>query len=447
MRIVAEGNFQESNLTEAGGSLDLAGQRTTVLRVGRRIMWYLIAIYVISIVDRANLGFAALSMNKEIGLTPQTFTIGASLLFLATAVFELPSNLILAKYGARITLTRICIFFGAVTMGMALIIGQYSFYSMRLLLGIAEAGLTPGVFLVLTYWVPSAYRARYNASFLYAIPIAYLITSFVSGAILRMDGTLGIAGWRWLFILEGIPAILLGIFGAWYLTDKPAQAMWLRFDQRDWLTRQLEQEASQHNPNHGDGNLLQVFSSFRIWFLILGYVGIYCGNAVLFLWLPQILHERGVAVPSIGPISAAPSLIGAIGMAIISRSSDRSRERIFHTTVVVLIGAAGYACVAYTSTVVGAIVGYSLAGIGVYSSLAVFWSIPQTILSDRVKPGAIALISSAGAVLGGWLVPTFVSHIQAVHHSLSLGLYAISGLLVVCAVMICLSRLFGLTGR
>ncbi len=396
-----------------------------VSRVGRRLMWYLIALYVVSVLDRGNLSFASFSMNRELGLTPQMYGMGVGILFLGYSLFEVPSNLALARYGARITLTRIAILFGIVTMSMAFVSGPYSFYTMRALLGIAEAGLTPGVFLFLSYWIPQQYRARYNAMFSYSIPAAYVLASLVSGAIMQLDGTWNVPGWKWLFLLEGLPAVALGIFGAFYLTDRPHQAGWLSQSEKLWLEKQLENDNAA--PAHGvPSGVMALMRRPEMWVLTLGYVGIFSGNATVGAWLPQILHHAGVPLGIIGFVAAFPPLAGIVGMTLLSRHSDRRKERVLHTVACMLIAAAGYTTVALSTTMAGALIGFMLANIGVYASLAIFWSIPQTYLPAKAKPAVIAIISSFGAIFGGWIVPMMVGRLQQQTHNLAAGMIVVA---------------------
>jgi len=409
-------------------SVDKASGDAIVRKVGRRLMWYVIALYIVSVLDRGNLGFASFSMNKELGLTPQMYGIGVGILFLGYSLFEVPSNLALAKYGARITLTRIAMLFGLVTMSMAFVTGPHSFYLVRGLLGMAEAGLTPGVFLFLSYWIPQSYRARYNAAFTYAVPSAYILASLVSGAILQLDGVLGVPGWKWLFVLEGLPAVLLGLVGIFYLTDRPHQAKWLSPSEREWLQGQIEREATvQHEKS---AKLSELLRRPVLWILAIGYIGIFCGNATLGIWLPQIMHGHGVSLSVIGFVAAVPPLAGVVGMTYLSRRSDKLKERVWHTVACMVIAAVGFGLVAASQSVAAALIGFMLANIGVYSSLAIFWSIPQTFLATKVRPAAIALISSFGALFGGWLAPMYIGKAQGYFHSLPMGMAIVAGLMV-----------------
>ena len=226
-------------------------EQATIRAVARRLMWFVMALYFLAILDRGNISFAALSMNKDLGLNAQMFGISVGIMYATYALFEIPSNLILGRYGARVTLTRIAILWGVATVLMAFTQGPLSLYAFRGFLGVAESGLFPGVMLLLSLWFPFSYRARYNAVFNYSVPISYIFASLISGAILELDGTFGLPGWKWLFILEGLPPIVLGIIGIYYLTDRPQQASWLTSEQKTWLSGVLDRDARAKGVVHG----------------------------------------------------------------------------------------------------------------------------------------------------------------------------------------------------
>ncbi|TDY15828.1 ACS family tartrate transporter-like MFS transporter [Paraburkholderia sp. BL6665CI2N2] len=417
----------------------VAEDKSYVIRkVGRRMMWYLFALYLISILDRGNLGFAAFSMNRDLGLTSQMFSVGVGVLFLGYAIFELPSNLMLARFGARVTLTRIALLFGVVTMSMAFVKGPMGFYVVRAALGVAEAGLSPGVFLFLSFWIPSAYRARYNAMFSYAVPCAYVLASLISGAILQLDGVLNVPGWKWLFLLEGLPAVALGIFGIFYLTNRPKDAHWLAEHERKWLQEEVDADV-RLEVKHDIGTARQLLKSPAMFLLSLAFIGIFCGAASLAVWLPQIMHANGVPLRYIGLISAVPPLAGMVGMTFLCRHSDRKRERIYHASACMLLAAVGYGIVAISHEVFASLGGFMLANIGVYSSYAIFWAIPQTYFPAKVKPAAIALISSVGALFGGWIGPMVIGHVQDRMHDLAPGLVVVVVVFVISACCVLLA--------
>ena len=267
-----DSGFQQ-RATHGEESSDMTG---IVKKVGKRLMWLLVALYFCAMMDRGNISFAALSMNKEIGLTSEMFGTGVGIMFFTYAFFEIPSNLMLAAFGARKTLTRIAILWGLATLLMAFVQGPLTFYSFRALLGAAEAGLFPGVMLYLTYWFPYSYRARYNAIFNMAIPASYVVAAIISGAILTLDGTAGLAGWKWLFILEGLPPIALGVVGWFYLTDRPRDAKWLTQKERTELEARITEENTLAVPqlrrSTKAGEILRSLASPTV--LLLGLVNI-----------------------------------------------------------------------------------------------------------------------------------------------------------------------------
>ena len=418
------------------------GDRPDVVRkVGRRLMPYVFALYFMSIVDRGNLSFAALTMNGELHLTHQTFGLGVGIFFLTFAFFELPSNLLVARFGARATLTRIAILWGLATMLMALVVGPKSFYAMRALLGVAEAGIAPGVFLFISYWFPIAYRARYNAAFIYAVPAAYTVASVVSGAILNLDGTLGLPGWKWLFLLEGLPTILLGIFGLFYLTNRPAEADWLSGSERSWLQDTLEREAKAPVPERL-AHPLRAFLNPRVILMALVMMGIFSGLATLNTWLPLILKSDGIVDPTtIGLVGALPPLAGAAGMYVVSRHSDRHMERTWHLIVSLAVAALGYLAIAMSAGVTLALIGFILANIGVYAGNSVFWTLPQTYLPRNQTAAGLGIISTLGS-LAGFGITTAIGRVQEETHSLTSCFAIVIGiLLVVMVVVFLLDRL------
>jgi ACS family tartrate transporter-like MFS transporter len=382
----------------------------TVRKIALRIMWFVMALYFTAIVDRGNISFAALSMNKAIGLNAGMFGIAVGIMFFTYSLFEIPSTYLLARYGARVTLTRIAILWGLATVLMAFTQGPLTLYTFRALLGLAEAGLTPGVMLLVALWFPAHYRASLNAMFNYAIPVAFCCASVISGSILELDGIFGIAGWKWLFIVEGLPAIGLGIFGAFYLTDTPAKATWLTAPEKSWLQTQLARETKTLAAVHADG-LIAVLTKPVVILLGLCNFGLFCGLASLFPWLPTILKADGFSNSEIGLIAALPPLVGLIGMIVASRASDRSGERFYFTTGMLVIAAAGYAVAAWATTPAEIVGGFMIASIGAFTAQSVFWTIPQTYLAPAMAPVAIGFIGMLGS-MGGALIPYVTGQIR-----------------------------------
>src|SRR5450756_1587104 len=382
---------------------DPAVESTTIRKVARRLMWFVMALYFLAILDRGNISFAALQMNKELGLNAEMFGIAVGVMYFTYSFFEIPSNLILGRFGARVTLTRIAILWGFATVSMAFTQGPLSLYTFRGLLGFAESGLFPGVILLLSMWFPAGYRARYNAMFNYAVPISYIFASLISGAILELNGTLGIAGWKWLFILEGLPPVLLGIVGIFYLTDRPQQASWLNPEQKTCLIGALDRDAKTTGVVHGEGLLKTVTRPMVLLFGVCNF-GLFCGLASLFPWLPQIIKTFGLPVSQVGMLTAIPPIAGLVGMIVLSRHSDHVGERFYYAVTTFLVAAAGFAITAFAATPTWIIIGFMVANVGIYSTQAVFWTIPQSYLSRQSAPGAIGLVSTVGSI-GGAIIP------------------------------------------
>jgi ACS family tartrate transporter-like MFS transporter len=416
---------------------EIAGP-AVVRKVAWRLMWFVMALYFLAILDRSNISFAAISMNRDLGLTAQMFGIAVGVMFFTYSMFEIPSNLILGRFGARVTLTRIAILWGIATVLMAFAQGPWSLYAFRAFLGFAESGLFPGVMLFLSLWFPFAYRARYNAMFNYAVPISYIFGSLISGAILDLNGTLGLAGWKWLFILEGAPPIALGIFGIFYLTDRPRDANWLAPDEKLWLAAEIERDARDMGVVH-DRSLFRILTKPMVLLFALCNFGLFCGLASLFSWLPQIIKTFGLPNSQIGVVTAIPPLAGLVGMILLSRHSDRLGERFIYTFCTLLLAATGFAIAAFAPNPTLIIIGFMVANVGVYGTQAVFWTIPQSYLSRDSAPGAIGLIGMVGSI-GGALVPVVIGRLKDSTGSFTGGFLVVSAALVIAAVGVMVAR-------
>jgi MFS transporter, ACS family, tartrate transporter len=409
-----------------------------VRKVAWRLMWFVMALYFLAILDRGNISFAAISMNRDLGLNAQMFGIAVGVMYFTYSIFEIPSNIVLARYGARATLTRIAILWGIATVLMAFAQGQWSLYAFRGFLGFAESGLFPGVMLFLSIWFPFAYRARYNAMFNYAVPISYIFGSLISGAVLNLDGTLGIAGWKWLFILEGAPPIILGIIGIFYLTDRPHDATWLAPQEKLWLAAEIERDARDRGVVH-DHSLFGTLMKPAVLLFALCNFGLFCGLASLFAWLPQIIKTFGLENSQIGMVTAIPPLAGLIGMILLSRHSDRVGERFIYSCCTLLLAATGFAIAAFAPNPTTIIIGFMVANVGVYGTQAVFWTIPQSYLSRDSAPGAIGLVAMVGSI-GGALIPVVIGRIKDSTGSFTGGFLFVSAALVISAVGIMVAR-------
>ncbi len=411
---------------------DGAVERAAVRRAAVRLIWFLVLLYLLNNIDRTNVGFATLTMNKDVGLSAQTFGVAVGIFYLGYLCCEIPSNVILAKIGARRSLARLAISSGLVTMLTAFVQGPISFYILRFLLGVAEAGYLVGIVLYLSFWFPAAYRARYNAMFMLSLPLAFTVSSALAGAILSLNGTFGIAGWRWLFILEGAPAIIVGIVALWYLADSPKDAAWLTDAQRRALEAALAREGP---PQAKEAHVARMLRELPV--LVRNPVVMTCGMIYLALnfglisltsWTPSVINTFGLPVTEVGLVTMIAPLTAAVVMIFWGRWSDRRQERVVNTTVALFIGAAGWALAALAQTPVLIVCGFVLAAIGVYATYAISFAISQTYVAPDSRPVAIALIGVVGNV-GGVFVPMIVGTIRNETGSFS------AGFLVVAAVM------------
>ena len=371
----------------------------------RRLLPFLFLLYVVCFLDRVNVGFAALQMNHDLGFSPAVYGFGAGIFFLGYVLFEVPSNLILARMGARVWIARIMITWGLVAAAMMFVRGPLSLYGLRFLLGVAEAGFFPGIIYYLSGWFPAAQRARAVARFMIAIPLSGVLGGPLSGALLGLDGRLGLAGWQWLFLLEGLPAVVLGFVVLRYLTDRPEEAAWLTPAQRAWLSTHMNQEREQCERHHGS-DVLQALSNGTVWQLgLLTFLCTGFGQQVLGLWLPQIVRGlSGLSDFMVGVVSAVPNLIAAVAMVLVGAHSDRTGERVLHIATAAITAASGFLASAYLHLPVLAVLALSLAAAGLLSSHGPFWTLPSTFLSGRAAAGGIALICSV-ANLSGFIGP------------------------------------------
>jgi ACS family tartrate transporter-like MFS transporter len=385
-------------------------ERQTMRKATVRLVWCLIVLYLLNVVDRSNVGFAALTMNKDLGLTAQMFGMSVGVFYVGYILFEIPSNILFAKIGARRSLARMAIGSGLLTMMSALAHNPLSFYILRFLLGVAEAGYLPGIVLYLSYWFPAAYRGRINALFMLAIPMSYVVSSAFAAPILALNGTWGIAGWKWLFILEGLPAVAMGVFCFFYLTDSPAKVSWLTEEERNWLTTTLAAEAAMSVSQPGVG-ILRLATNPIVLTSAAIYFALNLGIVSLPYWLPTLARSYGLSTREISLVTALPPLVGAIAMQFWGRISDRSQRRALHTGLALLVGAVGWGVSALSRGPVFALGGLVFAAIGIFSTYALSWTIPQTYLPKEIRPVAIAVVGVLGNI-GGATIPVVVGRLH-----------------------------------
>ena len=401
----------------------------------RRVVWYLLVLYIFAYLDRINIGFAALSMNRDLGLTPTTFGVANTIFYLGYMAFEVPSNLMLARFGARVWLARIMITWGIASTATALAGGENSLYALRLVVGIAEAGFVPGVLLYLTYWFPQATRARANALFMVAQPLAIAFGSILSGYILRMNGVLGLAGWRWLFIIEGVPSIVLGVITFYYLRDRPRDAEWLRVDERAAVEQRLAAEAP---PPARSGSVWPELLSMRVLLLCLAYFGLVSTLNTNATWVPQIVREilggQGDFV-TVGIWAAIPALLTVVAMPLWSKHSDRHQERLWHTVIPMAMAAVGWLLVTLSTIPIVRFSGLALVSIGAFCAMSILWTLPASVLSPGARPAGIALISTAG-ILGSAISPSVIGLLRDRTGTFTSGLLYMVFLLVVSIICV-----------
>jgi ACS family tartrate transporter-like MFS transporter len=381
----------------------------------RRAAWRLVplilAMYVAAFLNRVNVGFAALTMNQDLGFTPEVFGWGTGIFFLGYLLFEVPSNLIMERVGARLWLSRIMITWAIVSMAFAFVQGPVTFFLLRFLLGVAEAGFYPGVLLYFTYWFPAATRARILAIFCMGIPVSNILGAPLSGWLLGVEGY-GLKGWQWMYILEGIPTLGLGFLALWGLPDNPRKARFLSAREKEVVMARLSGEVRPQV--HGLGEMVK---DWRVWALIIPDFAIVFGIYALGFWMPQMVRAMGYDIKQTSLIVMIPYIASVAILWVIGVSSDRTGKRALHFVISSLVAVAGFAIAAIGGNDALVILGFCLASGGVYSGLATFWSVPPLFLGGTAAAGAFALINSIGNLSGfvgsglmGWLLQTTGSY-------------------------------------
>jgi len=408
-------------------------ERQTMRKVYLRLLPLAMIVYFFCYLDRINVSFAALQMNADIGLTAAAYGLSSTAFYIGYCLFEVPSNVILDKVGARIWIARIMITWGLVSGATAFATGPISFLTIRLLLGFAEAGLFPGIVLLFTYWFPDHHRARIVSSFTLALPISVALGAPVSTAILGLDGWLGYAGWKWIFLLEAVPTIVIGIVVLFALTDKPAKAAWLNAEERNWLISTLDHER----------RLVESARKFSMWqalvnpkivLLSLNYLGIVTASLGLLLFVPQIIKSLGTSNMGTGYATMLAYVCGAISMMAWGWISDRMGERRWNLFWACTLATAGLVIAGMTMGTWWALVGMCIATAGFYGTKGPFWSMPSMMLTGAAAAAGIAWINSIGNV-GGAVGPALVGWIKDVTGSYSGGLYGLAAFTGVSALI------------
>ncbi|MTW18765.1 MFS transporter [Rhodoplanes serenus] len=402
-------------------------------RIAARLLPFLLVLYVISFLDRVNVGFAKLQMSVDIGLSDAAFGFGAGVFFLGYCVCEIPSNLALQRFGAKIWIARIMIVWGLISAGMMFVTTETQFYVMRFLLGVAEAGFYPGIILYLTYWFPARLRSQICAIFFLGIAFSGVIGGPLSGWIMHtFSGVQGLHGWQWMFLIEGLPATIGGIVAFFYLDDGPAKAKWLNDDERRLVVDALVAEDLQKKAAGYGHRFLDAIKDVNVWLLAITNFSLLGGTYGLSFWMPQIVKDLGVNNLLInGLLTAIPFTAGSIAMIVVGKHSDRHAERKWHTAICAFVGAAGLVL----SGMFGhnpyiSLFGLSVAVSGALAGLAVMWALPATILTGAAAAAGIALMATIGN-LGGYTMPFILGWVKQLTRQVEFGLYAMAVMMVI----------------
>ena len=411
--------------------MDIEAQ--TLRRVTTRLVPFLILCYFVGYLDRVNVGFAALHMNKALDLSASAFGFGAGVFFIAYFFFEVPSNLMLERFGAPRWIARIMFTWGVIAGAMAFIpqiahwtgiSNEHVFFALRILLGIAEAGFFPGIIYLLTLWFPAKYRGRIVGYFMAAIPLSTVIGGPISGALLSLDGSGGLAGWQWLYLIEAAPAVLLAPVVLFYLTDKPANARWLSQEERDWLVTRQAMERQRREQAH----TFSVMSSLvnpRVLTVALIYFGANATNYGVSFFLPQIIKSFGLSDLQTGFVTSLPYVAGVVAMVLWGRHSDRKLERKLHVAIPLIVAAAGIAASAFIDSPTLKMIVLTIAGLGIFGCLPVIWTLPASFLSGVAAASGIAAVNSLGN-LAGFFGPYVMGGLKDATGSFTAGLLVVA---------------------
>jgi MFS transporter, ACS family, 4-hydroxyphenylacetate permease len=407
-----------------------------VRKVSRRLIPFLFLLYVFAYLDRINIGFAALSMNRDLGLTATMFGLANTIFYVGYFLFEIPSNLMLARFGARVWIPRIMITWGIASTATMFASSPASLYLIRFLVGVAEAGFLPGVLLYLTYWFPPSHRARANAVFMIAMPVTIAFGASISGLILQWaDGVMGMEGWRWLFLVEGLPSVVLGVIAAFYLTSRPAEANWLTDSEKRVL------ESSLGGPRPARTSAFRELLSRDVILLSIAYFGLTMTLNTNATWTPTIAREAlaETSLSFIGFVVAIPAVFTVFAMPFWSARSDRKRERRWHIVLPMGLAALGWLLVATAPQPWVRFVGLVWVSVGAFAAMAVFWTVPPAILSVAARPAGIAFISSCG-ILASATSPLLVGSLRDLTESFTAAMLFVAFVLVAAAALVLVVR-------
>ncbi len=424
---------------EAGGERDDRALASAMRTVRRRLIPFLFVLYIFAYLDRINVGFASLQMNAALGFSAATYGLGFGVFFLSYVAFEIPSNMILARVGARLWIARIMVTWGLVSMGMVFVRGAGAFYALRFLLGAAEAGFFPGIIFYLTRWIPQAERARTVAAFMTATLAAGVIGGPISGALLGLQGVGGLAGWQWLFLLEGLPSVVLGLVVLFVLADRPEDARWLSPAEKSALASRLDGEQSAET-SHAR-SVRGVLTSGTVWLLAAAHfflipLALYAFSS----WLPQIVQAAsGGSAIEVGVLSAVPYAAGAVAMVLAGRHSDRTGERRWHVAAAAATSAAGFAATAFAHGLLPTLLSLTVAMAALASIFGPFWTLSTAVVNGPGAAAGIALINAVGNI-GGFVGPSVVGYMKDLTDSFAAGLLFVAAVLIIGGALVLTAR-------
>jgi len=418
-------------MKDAQGTAAMRDEAAVFAKCTWRLIPLVVLLFTVNFLDRVNVGFAALTMNRDLGFSPAMFGVGAGIFFVAYFLFQIPSNLVLARIGARRWIFFITALWGVTSSACALVRDAPSFYALRLLLGAAEAGFFPGVLFYLTLWFPHSYRARFAASLVAAGPFAGVVGGPLSGLILGMDGIGGLHGWQWLFLIEGLPACALSLVVLVALPDTPAAARWLAPDEKELIARRLAAESAVKTVRAFWPALLDA----RVLALSLVALGMQSGLFGVGLWLPQIVQAMGFSTLATGVVIAPLYLVSAVAMVLWGRASDRNNERVWHLALAAFLGTAGFLAASAAPNSLLALIAIGIGMIGIHCTFGPFWGIPTSFLGDKAAAGGVALINSIGS-LGGFFAPTIIGFLRQDSGGYASSMVLLAGALAASGVIV-----------
>lgn len=410
-------------------------EKQVIHKLQLRLIPFLFILYIISMMDRVNISFAALEMNHALNISSTAFGVIAGIFFIAYFFFEVPSNVMMHKIGCRVWIARILITWGLVTIGTGFIHTATQLGIMRVLLGIAEAGFYPGMILYMTLWFPSKYMGKTLAFFMTGMALNNIITAPLSTWIMDNVQLWGLEGWRWMFIVEGIPAVAFGIMTLFYLVDRPEQAKFLTPEEKSWLIGQLELER-QAKEKKTNASMWEILKNGRVWHLSIIWFGYVCAMYGLSMWMPQLIKSLGQTLSntSVGLISTIPYFIGVIAMIAVARSSDKTMERRYHIGLPIAISAIGLLALTMTQDIVWSLFWITFTTAGIYGFAGSYWTLPSSFLSEATAAVGIALINSIGN-LGGFVGPYAVGYLKDLTGSINYSMYVLAGFAILAGVL------------